>query len=95
MNGFDIIASASLGNPGSSWHIKGSGDFNGDGCSDILRQNDSGEVVIWEMNGFDVIGSATVFNPGTSWLPVGTGDFDAKPNSDILWRNLSGVVVSG
>ena len=31
-------------NPGSSWHIIGTGDFNGDGKSDILWQNTNGAV---------------------------------------------------
>ena len=26
-------------------------DFNGDGKSDILWQNDNGQVAIWELNG--------------------------------------------
>ena len=42
-----MIATADLGNLGASWHVVGSGDFNGDGFSDILWQNDSGEVAIW------------------------------------------------
>jgi hypothetical protein len=30
------------GAPGAGWQIKGSGDFNSDGKSDILWQNDDG-----------------------------------------------------
>ena len=29
-------------NPGPSWQVKGTGDFNGDGKSDILWQNNDG-----------------------------------------------------
>jgi hypothetical protein len=36
------VGAASLFNPGPSWQIKGSGDFNGDGKADILWQQDSG-----------------------------------------------------
>jgi serralysin len=67
INGIDINASASLGNPGPSWHVKGTGDFNGDGFSDILWQNSSGAVAIWEMNGTNVIASASIGNPGPAW----------------------------
>ena len=52
-----MIASGGLGNPGPSWHADRTGDFDGDGNSDILWQNDSGEVVVWEMNGASVVGS--------------------------------------
>jgi hypothetical protein len=38
--------------------------FNGDGFSDVLFQNSSGEAVIWEMNGTSVIGSGSLGNPG-------------------------------
>ena len=44
-------------NPGPSWHAIGTGDFNGDGLSDMLFQNtSSGQVSIWEMNGNNVKG---------------------------------------
>ena len=49
----------------------GTGDFNDDGHSDILWQNTSGQVAIWEMNGTNVISEANVgANPGTSWLAI-------------------------
>jgi ELWxxDGT repeat protein len=66
------------------------GDFNGDGKSDILWQNDSGEAVIWELNGTSVIGGGSLGNPGLSWHAVGTGDFNGDGRSDILWQNSSG-----
>ena len=45
------LRGASRSEPGPSWHAIGTGDFNGDGKSDILLQNTSGHVAIWEMNG--------------------------------------------
>ena len=93
MNGLNPIAggSAAVGaNPGPSWKVVGSGDFNGDGHSDILWQNASGQAAIWEMNGLNPIagGSAAVgANPGPSWKAVGTGDFNGDGHSDILWQN--------
>jgi len=44
-----------------------SSDFNGDGKSDLLWQNSSGEVAVWEINGTSVIGSASLANPGRAW----------------------------
>ena len=38
----------------------GTGDFNGDGHSDILWQNTSGQAAIWEMNGTNIIGGGNV-----------------------------------
>ena len=45
----------------------GTGDYNGDSHSDILWQNSSGEVVVWEMNGTGVIGTGSLGNPGPTW----------------------------
>jgi hypothetical protein len=37
MNGTNLISGGNVGfNPGASWHAIGTGDFNGDGRSDIL-----------------------------------------------------------
>jgi hypothetical protein len=67
MNGTTVIGGGSLGNPGPSWHVQRTGDFFGNGDSDILLQNDSGEVYIWEMNGTSVIASSSLGNLGPTW----------------------------
>ena len=96
MNGTNQIAggSALVGpNPGPSWKAIGTGDFNGDGHSDILWQNTNGQAAIWELNGTNQIagGSALVGpNPGPSWKAIGTGDFNDDGHSDILWQNTDG-----
>jgi hypothetical protein len=45
----------------------GTGDYNNDGKSDILWQNSSGAVAIWEMNGTNILAAATIANPGPTW----------------------------
>jgi hypothetical protein len=65
-------------------------DFNADGKSDLLWQNSSGEVVVWELNGTSVLRSASLGNPGPSWHVKATGDFNGDGFSDILWQNDSG-----
>ena len=92
-NGTRLLGGASLGNPGSTWHVKATGDFNGDGFSDILWQNDDGSVAIWEMHGTNMIGGGVLGNPGPSWHVVGAGDFNGDGRSDILWQNSSGEVA--
>jgi hypothetical protein len=52
-------------NPGTTWQVVGTGDFNHDGYSDIVRQNTStGQVNIWEMDGTTQIAGGEVANPG-------------------------------
>jgi VCBS repeat protein len=76
-------------NPGPGWTAVGTGDFNGDGHSDILWQNaSSGQTVIWEMNGAGIIGGGAVsLNAGPGWKAIGTGDFNGDGLSDILFQN--------
>jgi hypothetical protein len=63
-------------------------DFNGDGKSDILWQNNStGDRLIWLMNGTSFIRAVGLATVGTSWNIVGSEDFNADLNSDILWQN--------
>ena len=51
------------GEPGPTWHIKGTGCDN----TDIVFQNDNGSVALWQMSGTNVIGGGVVGNPGTGW----------------------------
>jgi len=86
-----VIDSGSIGNPGSSWHVNATGDFNGDGFADILWQNDDGSVGIWEMNGTNIIGGGIIAtNPGPSWHVIGTGDYNGEGRPDILLQNDNG-----
>jgi len=80
-------------NPGSPWHVEGTGDFNNDGRADILWQNTDGTPAIWLMNGLNLIGAAVVgaSNPGPSWHVEDTGDFNGDGQSDILWQHDSGL----
>lgn len=71
------------GAPDSSWQIQGVGDFDGNGKSDILWRNVSGQTAIWQ--------DGTQVNtwPGTldnNWKIRGVGDFGSNGKSDILWR---------
>ena len=97
MNGNSLIGGGPVTpNPGLAWKAIGTGDFNGDGHSDILFQNTtSGQVSIWEMNGNALIGGGPVSpNPGPTWQAIGTGDFNDDGRSDILFQNTSSGQVS-
>jgi hypothetical protein len=69
----------------------GTGDFNGDGKSDLVFQNSDGTPAIWEMNGTSVIASAGLPNPGSSWKLIGTGDFNGDGKSDLLFQGSGGT----
>ena len=92
MNGSTVLDEVAVGgNPGPSWHVKGTGDFDGDGNADILWQNDNGQAVIWLMNGTTVLNQlAVASNPGPSWHAIASGDFNGDGKADILFQNDSG-----
>ena len=66
-NGTQVAGGFLLDNPGSGWHVRGTGDFNGDGKADLVLQNDSGLIVVDYTNGGAVIGRDTISNPGSAW----------------------------
>jgi hypothetical protein len=92
-SGPGLIGGAAVGpNMGPTWHVIDAGDFNGDGNSDILWQNDNGQAAIWLMDGTNLIGGAEVGpNQGADWHVIGAGQFNnGDTKSDILWQHDSG-----
>ena len=71
-------------------------DFDGDGHSDILWQNDHGSAAIWLMNaaGTAQITGTILDSPGTDWHVKGSGDFNGDGHADVLWQNDNGSVAT-
>ena len=53
--------------PSSGWSILDTGDYNGDGISDILWTDASGNLAIWFMNGATPSTTTALGSVGTSW----------------------------
>ena len=92
----DNGAAAGTGAAPNSWHVAGTGDFNGDGKADILWRDDTGFVTEWlgtATGGFvdDGVTAGTGAAPN-NWLVVATGDFNGDGYTDILWRNDVGYL---
>jgi hypothetical protein len=82
MNGATILPDVGFELRGT-WAIVGTGDFNGDGKSDILWRDRGGNVSIWLT---DVSGSLVV-NVPVAWTIVANADFDGDGKADILWQD--------
>jgi hypothetical protein len=69
-------------------------DFNGDGESDIVLRDTSGNAAVWLMNGALVMRAAAVGSvPAAVWSIVGQRDFNGDGKADWLWRDTSGNVA--
>jgi hypothetical protein len=68
-------------------------DFNGDGRSDIIYQDNAGFLAAWFMNGDDLI-SASLLTPNVStdpnWRVIGSGNFNADSDADLLFQHTNG-----
>jgi hypothetical protein len=74
----------------TNWAVVGTGDFNGDGRSDILwRDQITGKNAMWLMDGTTMLPESDSLQKvaDTNWTVAGTGDFDGDGWCDILWRH--------
>jgi VCBS repeat protein len=65
-------------------------DASGDGRSDIVWRDTSGNTVGWIMSGATVSSSGAIGAVPTSWSIVGQRDFNGGGTADLLWRDTSG-----
>ena len=70
------------------------GDLNGDGRADILFQNDTGDVTVWQTNGNGGLSAITDLGQLPAGFHIfGTGNFNNTPGDDILLRSSSGTLA--
>ena len=87
------VIGGAIAAPGANFKAISSGDFNGDGKSDILWQDTvTGNVVVSEMNGANILAQSTPL-AAAGLTAVGTGDFNNDGDSDILFKDGSGNAV--
>jgi hypothetical protein len=77
----------------NDWQVAGTGDFNGDGNSDILwRSASTGRIADWlgtDNGGFIGNGANSSTPLSTDWEVAGVGDFNGDGRSDFLLRNTT------
>jgi hypothetical protein len=72
------------------WGAPLSGDYNGDGTTDLLwRDQAAGTNIIWNLSGGQFASQTVLPNATSNWFLYGTSDFNADGTSDLLWHNLA------
>lgn len=80
-----------------AWVPIASGDFDGDGQTDLVwRNTQTGRVVLWLMNGTTRTGTTVRWSGDAAWVPIAAADFNADGKRDLAWRNATTgrVIVS-
>jgi hypothetical protein len=62
MNGAQVTSTAALGVVPATWSAAATGDYDGDGASDILWRDGSGNTAIWFMNGATIVSGVSIGN---------------------------------
>jgi hypothetical protein len=68
MNGAAVLQGAGLGTIPTTFSIVQTGDYNGDGMSDLLWRDTNGNTSMWLMNGTAILSAAGVGNIPTTWI---------------------------
>ncbi|WNG35563.1 VCBS repeat-containing protein [Archangium violaceum] len=99
LDGTTVLGSADVPMPGASseWQVRGSGDFNRDGYSDVIWYNPgTRQVSVWHLRNNNVYGVTDIATPSGSseWDVRGVGDFNRDGDPDLLWYNPNTRQVS-
>lgn len=94
MQGTNWVSSVSLRNgipAAAGWNVVGTGDFDGDGQTDILWHHQDGRLMVWHFHGINFI-SARILRSGAvhakGWRIRGAADFNNDGHTDVLLQNV-------
>lgn len=74
----------------NGWEVAASGDFNGDGSTDVMWKSKSGSLTSWTMQDAQIGAKTNMNHDMLGWDVVATGDFNGDGTDDLMWKNSSG-----
>lgn len=88
-----ITNGAGIPDPGANWTIKGFGDTNKDGSSDVVWANaaDNGSITTWQLAPNLTIGGSISYGFASGFELAAIGDTNASSNSDFIFQNQTSV----
>lgn len=84
LQGDNVVNGTTLPTTPTSWSIVGIGSFGGNGQSDILFHNASGQNLIWVVQNDQLVGGYSLPQTPTSWSVAGVGDFTGSGTDGTL-----------
>jgi hypothetical protein len=80
----------------AGWTTSATGDFNGDGQSDLLLRNVDGRVTEWlgQSNGSFQWNAAATYALPTDWRVEGAADVNGDGRADLVLRNINSGAVT-
>lgn len=96
MNGITPVGGGLIANNpfGAGWKVVGVGNFNGDGISDLVWQQQSDSLVeLQYMSGVTPVGGGVITNSpfGAGWNVVGVGDYNRDGQADLIYQRGDGM----
>jgi hypothetical protein len=98
LRGATIAKAVDLGPVTLNWSIRGIGDFDGNGSSDILWEDTGGNVGVWLMetnpNNITILSTKVLGAIPPQWSVAHTGDYSGNGKADVLWIDNLGNVAA-
>jgi hypothetical protein len=88
MDGRSVDRSSLIKGVGQGYSVAATGDFNGDGKTDLVWTSAARDMYFWTGNGTS-FSSKKVGTYPAGWKIVGAGDVDGDGKSDLLFHNAS------
>jgi len=90
MRGAHVAAEIPLPLPPTGAQLVGTGDYDGNGVSDLLWENSrSGEITLWQLDGGVVLRAGVLDRSSLpldqAWHVGGSGDLDGDGADEVLW----------
>jgi Fibronectin type III domain/FG-GAP-like repeat len=89
MNQGVFSSTVNLATVSPGWRIAGVGDFLGNGQSDLVLENASGQLVIWMLEKGVIKYAISPPTLGGGWHVVGAGDFNGSGQADLVLENAT------
>jgi hypothetical protein len=70
VDGLGILGGTIILGPGTGYSVNRTGDFDGDGRTDLLWQHTDGSTAIWFMNGLNITSIVDLLGSSTGWSPA-------------------------